>query len=202
MDDNDPRMAECIACFSGVPFVLQDYVDMMEALADAAGVVPIQHYQASNVNPPVTNQSNSPSDAQNDQEVLAKLGETVIARVTVRASCPHDPNIDPTPAGGISRLGKETTGSESIDLIRSEDGLSQEDLEEWMWSGPLLPCHYRIRQYLLPEFSGQSSTKPLPAGVLHEEQCRANDPHLAIKVAMAELRAINIKFMECRDFSI
>lgn len=74
-------------------------------------------------------------------------------------------------------------------------------LKDWLWSGPLLPCHYRIRRVL-----GGGSCGPeaghFDGGVgLDGREFTGSQEIAALHVAMAEIQHVNGKLEDRRDFS-
>lgn len=96
------------------PFSLQDYVDMMEGLAGAAGLLSRKRKDSWSAVCPIDCLGGV---ADSEEFVAAMRSQKALS--------------------GAERL----TGWEGGSELRDEIGV----LNEWMWSGPLLPCHDRLQ---------------------------------------------------------
>ena len=138
----------------------QGYVEFMEALAEVAGLVPAQDWSVHAGGGSPFIQETTESAAARDAAMglngsLPALAEVGTQASTARNGC-HGPDNDTSEAGvdtnkasKAQHLVEMSLFSEALEEI-CPDGKDKAMLvlKEWLWSGPLLPCHYRIREFL------------------------------------------------------
>lgn len=155
---------------------LQDYVQLMESLADVAGLIPpyvlANHAEAPENGPRamhsvLRSSDTGASDANEEVNIPVSAESVLIESVLAKATCE--------------------------DCLREVQKMGLRKLEEWLWSGPLLPCNYRIRQHLA---FGSC------VGAAKNLSClAAQDACLAFRGAVAETREVNSTLEDGKEFS-
>lgn len=169
---------------------LQDYVDLMEGLATAAGLLP------PTPNIPIERSAEDPSAVgSTNRSEDRSPGSTAVAPSGRRReqAATFSTDLAEGTASGIRTDAHNTIGVSSVRTLAADageamvgddhtariimraitglitgdgspgqqekEGKAQEEramrlLGEWIWSGPFLPCHYHVRQFL-PSARGQ-----------------------------------------------
>lgn len=137
------------------------YLEIMETLAEVAGLVPAQDWSvhAGGDSPFIQQAAESTNVREGGVDLngsLPALPEAGIQTSTARDDR-HGPDND-IKADGVDANNAPKT-QHSVELSSFSEALAeicpngQKEkgmlvLKEWLWSGPLLPCHYRIREFL------------------------------------------------------
>ena len=138
----------------------QGYLEVMEALAEVAGLVPSQDWSvhAGGDSPFIQEATESP-DRDGTMALngfLRALPEAATQASTARDGR-YGPDNDINTDGVDANHAPKTQRSAEMSLFSEAlaeicpDGNEEKAmlvLKEWLWSGPLLPCHYRIREFL------------------------------------------------------
>lgn len=168
---------------------------MMEVLAMVAGLIPLsspllhRQYRSLATGLPYTLQA-APPTSEVRHDTTASLGadsskdprssidiDDVLRSPKQRTAC-----VDLLPRGRKTRV---VEGSDAI-LMRGMD-----HLVEWMWSGPLLPCHY----FILPHLTKDSPTSDGDVIDKFQDHGGGRDGmRVGLKGALSELRSVNIKY--------
>lgn len=141
---------------------------MMEGLAGVAGLLPSKRKDL----------SSSPSSAVSPVDCLGEIADSEEFVAMMRSQFP------------LSGA-KGTTGREG----GSEEGDAIGVLNERMWSGPLLPCHYRL-QHLDARVSPCDTTNVEGSARAVDFSCRAHctkSRHEVMREAIAEIGEVNAK---------
>ena len=150
-----PRKSE-----TSQPPLPQGYLEIMENLAEVAGLVPTQDWSVhAGGDSPFIHEIAGPDDG--DGAVGVKGSLSALTEVGTRASTAIDGCRGPD--NSISAVGTDgdnpSKSQHSVEMALFAEALAEispdgdEDkgmlmLKEWLWSGPLLPCHYRVREFL------------------------------------------------------
>ncbi|CAM9749616.1 unnamed protein product [Ectocarpus sp. 12 AP-2014] len=148
-----------------------DYVDMMEGLAGVAGLLPSNRKDL----------SSSPSSAVCPVDCLGEIADSEEFVAMMRSQLPL--------SGAKGTAGREG-GSEEGDAIGAIGVLN-----ERMWSGPLLPCHYRL-QHLdarASPFDTMNVGGSARAVDFSSRAHRTESRHRVMHEAIAEIGEVNAK---------
>ena len=131
----------------------------MEALAEVAGLVPAQDWSVYAGGDSPFMQETTESAVFRDAAMGLNGSLPALPEVETQASTardgrrgPDDINaagVDANHASKSQHSVEMSLFSEALEEI-CPDGKEKAMLvlKEWLWSGPLLPCHYRIREFL------------------------------------------------------
>ena len=138
----------------------QDYLDIMENLAELAGLVPTRDWSVhAGGDSPFIQETAGPYDG--DGAVGVKVSLSEMPEVEIRASTATDGCRGPD--NGNNAYGTDVDNplksQHSVEMALFAEALAEISpdgdkekamlmLKEWLWSGPLLPCHYRVREFL------------------------------------------------------
>lgn len=154
----------------------------MEELAILAGVIPSPSAVPSH---PCSLQAASPTSQAQQNTSLGECSNN-------DPGSPRDVvGTSSSPRKGASHSGHRQDNNDA----HNSDELLTKDVDkavEWMWSGPLLPCHYVIRQHLANNLlSADTGT----AQTFHDHAEGPVDlrARVGLRGALAELRYVNTK---------
>lgn len=185
---------------------------MMEALAILAGVLPAQECSTPGANSRATEEitpTNSVGDGlevgvsrRTNHAYMEQASPTKEVRSTTSNVDALGTDITLTKLQCINTTDTPVPAASGADVHRGEQEEDSHGLLEleWLWSGPLLPCHYRVRQYLAGD-SGATTAKYSVAEILRRLRSRPGDAHEALSGAIAELREVNLKLGDDTPFS-
>lgn len=132
----------------------------MEALAEVAGLVPSQDWSvhAGDDSPFFQEATESPDRGgtmglYGSLPPLPEAGTQASTARDGRHGPDNDINTDDVDANHAPKMQRSVELSLFSEALAEicPDGKAEEAmlvLKEWLWSGPLLPCHYRIREFL------------------------------------------------------